>query len=244
MQPVKKEAIVPIFYTEQVEDVVQSRAAGRPVFVEQERIEYRMPARRDFNFHDLAHGFHQFSEDGEVITHAMRFPEAYRKFKETGGQSVSGIPVSNIPGITPVQLSTLKALSIYTVEAMAQLEGQALKNVGPGGHALKAAAQKYLDVSSGGANISEVMAEIAALKKQNEALAAAVAANQPRPVSDFKDAPADDDATPADDKYAAMSADDLRAQITMITGKGVRGQPSRETLVGILRDIEAEASAE
>lgn len=231
MQTAAQAGMTPVFYIAQVEDVKASREAGRPIFVDQERIEYRFASNRNFNFHDLAHGFHE-EKDGEVITHAMRFPDAYKRFKETGGNEAAGTPLRNLPGLTAIQISTLKALSVYTVEALASLEGQGIKNLGPQGHAMKQAAQKFLAAAGGRVEMGEVLAEIAALKAKNEELSRIVQASRPEPINLA--------VTEAEvDPYAGLDDSMLKDRIQEITEKRPLGNPSRATLVGMLKDLEA-----
>lgn len=224
-QTAAQAGMTPIFYITQVEDVLASREAGRPIMVDEERIEYRFAGNRNFNFHDLAHGFHE-ERSGEVITHAMRFPELYKKFKETGGNEATGTPLQNLPGLTAVQLSTLKALSVYTIENLASLEGQGIKNLGPQGHSLKQAAQKYLAAAGGRVGMTEVLAELAALKSRNDDLSRMLEAGRPTPIG----AP-EPVAEPADD---TRTDDELKAAISEKFGQRPRGQPSRQTLLNML----------
>lgn len=236
MQTAAQAGMTPIFYTAQVQDVLASREAGRPIFVDEERIEYRFASNRNFNFHDLAHGFHE-EKGGEVITHAMRFPDAYRKFKETGGNEAAGTPLQNLPGLTAVQLSTLKALSVYTVEALASLEGQGVKNLGPQGHALRQSAQKYLAAAGGRLEMSEVLTQLAALQSRNDELARMVEAGRPKAIGSEPVVP--EVVEEQSDAYEGVSDDELKAKIKLLAGRGVPGQPNRATLVGMLKDLEA-----
>lgn len=245
MQTAAQAGMTPIFYTAQVEDVLASREAGRPIFVDEERIEYRFASNRNFNFHDLAHGFHE-ERNGEVITHAMRFPDAYKKFKETGGNEASGTPLQNLPGLTAIQLSTLKALSVYTIEALASLEGQGVKNLGPQGHSLRQAAQKYLAAAGGRVEMTEVLAQLAALQARNDELAKIVEANRPGPIGAVEPeqpafvAEVDDVAeTQVLNPYYTMEDSDLKDKIEALTGTRPRGNPNKATLVGMLTDLEA-----
>lgn len=232
MQTAAQAGMTPIFYTTQVEDVLASREAGRPIFVDEERIEYRFASNRNFNFHDLAHGFHE-ERAGEVITHAMRFPDAYRKFKETGGNEANGTPLQNLPGLTAVQLSTLKALSVYTIEALASLEGQGIKNLGPQGHSLKQAAQKYLAAAGGRVEMKDVLAKLAALEARNDELSRMVAAGRPEPINTQQTYP--DTQEPIDVSEFDMRTDEeLKAAIAEKHGSRPRGQPNRQTLLNIL----------
>jgi hypothetical protein len=237
MQTAAQAGMTPIFYTAQVQDVLASREAGRPIFVDEERIEYRFASNRNFNFHDLAHGFHE-EKGGEVITHAMRFPDAYRKFKETGGNEAVGTPLQNLPGLTAVQLSTLKALSVYTVESLASLEGQGVKNLGPQGHALRQSAQKYLAAAGGRVEMSEVLTQLAALQARNDELARMVEAGRPKTIGS-EPAPAEESVV-GQHPYYALDESVLKDRIEAIAGSRPRGNPNKATLVGMLSDLEAE----
>lgn len=246
MQTAAQAGMTPIFYTTQVEDVLASREAGRPIFVDEERIEYRFASNRNFNFHDLAHGFHE-ERAGEVITHAMRFPDAYRKFKETGGNEANGTPLQNLPGLTAVQLSTLKALSVYTIEALSSLEGQGIKNLGPQGHSLKQAAQKYLAAAGGRVEMKDVLAKLAALEARNDDLERMVIAGRPEPIGI---APHDDVRARLDDMHPInfgetggadpLTDEELKAAIAEKHGSRPRGNPSRATLINMLAQDAAE----
>lgn len=227
-------AVTPVFYTEVVEDVNATREAGRPIMVEEDRVEYRIAGNRNFAPHFLAHEFHERVQ-GEDITHAMRWPAEYKRFKETGGNVAKGTPLQNLPGLTPVQTSTLKALSVFSIEALAGIEGRELKNLGPGGHEMKRAAQQFLDAAGGRLGMNEVMQEIAALRAQNDELSRIVGIQKPAPVEaehvEHIDAP---------DPYAELSDEDLKAKIKEKTGSGVRGPtPDRAVLIGMLKDLEA-----
>ena len=227
MQTAEQAGMTPIFYNAQVEDVLASREAGRPIFVDEERIEYRFAGNRNFNFHDLAHGFHE-EKNGEVITHAMRFPDHYRKFKETGGNEATGTPLQNLPGLTAVQLSTLKALSIFSIENLASLEGQNIKNLGPQGHALKQAAQKYLAAAGGRVDMKDVLAQIAALQARNDELVRMVQENRPAPIGSETIEPDSTDDPRTDEE--------LKQAIFDAYGARPKGNPNRATLLNILSE--------
>ena len=241
MQTAEQAGMTPIFYTSQVEDVLASREAGRPIFVDEERIEYRFAGNRNFNFHDLAHGFHE-ERNGEVITHAMRFPDHYRKFKETGGNEATGTPLQNLPGLTAVQLSTLKALSIFSIENLASLEGQNIKNLGPQGHALKQAAQKYLAAAGGRVDMKDVLAQIAALQARNDELVRMVQENRPAPIGN---SPAniengyevlDNNPATIDPEADPRTDEELKQAIFHAYGARPKGNPNRATLLNILSE--------
>jgi hypothetical protein len=174
----------------------------------------------------------------------MRFPDHYRKFKETGGNEASGTPLQNLPGLTAVQLSTLKALSIFSIENLASLEGQNIKNLGPQGHSLKQAAQKYLAAAGGRIGMTEVLAQLAASNARIEELSRMVAAGRPEPIAAAID-PAEtfgyDGLTDAlevafapDPEADPRTDDELKEAIAAKHGSRPRGQPNRSTLLNML----------
>lgn len=244
-QTAENVSITPVFYTEVVEDVKATREAGRPIMVEEERVEYRIAGNRNFVPHFQAHEFHEWV-DGEEVTHAMRWPKEYKHFKETGGNSAQGTPLQNLPGLTKVQLSTLKTLSVFSIESLANIEGRELKNLGPGGHEMKRSAQQYLAAAAGRLDLNGVLQQMAELKAQNEQLSRIVSDAQhqaPAPqVDNWEQAAAafDEPETAQPEPYTHLSDDEIKAKIKEATGSGVRGQPSRATLVGMLKDLETE----
>lgn len=237
MQTAAQAGMTPIFYKAQVEDVLASREAGRPIFIDEERIEYRFASNRNFNFHDLAHGFHE-EKNGEVITHAMRFPDAYKKFVETGGNEANGTPLQNLPGLTAIQLSTLKALSVFSIEALASLEGQGIKNLGPQGHALKQSAQKYLAAAGGRVDMKDVLAQLAAAQARNDELVRIVEASRPGPIEYVSPEPATENEA-VSHPYFDLDDAALKDKIEALAGARPRGNPNKATLVGMLNDLEA-----
>jgi hypothetical protein len=104
----------------------------------------------------------------------------------------------------------LKALSIYTAEALAALDGQELKNLGQGGRELKNQAQAYLDRASGSANVTKMASKIEEL----EQLVAELRSEKP-----------------GASEFSSWSADQIKDWIEEKIGERPKGNPSHATLV-------------
>src|SRR5690606_20628743 len=114
-------------------------------------------------------------------------------------QKAAGTPLEMLKpyGITPAQLSLCRALKIYSIEALHQLEGPNVKNLGMAANDLKRMADDYMaDRAKGTRALSEVeklRAEIERLK-QGQAIPPEVS---PEEVEQAVKA--------ADDEFEAMS---------------------------------------
>jgi hypothetical protein len=162
----------------------------------------------------------------QPITYAMRFPDQYKCFKANEAQAMSGTPLEELPFLTQAKRSELKALSIYTAEALASLDGNPLKQLGMGGRELKNQALAYLDRSTDSAAVTRLAAEVEQLK-------AALAATQGQP----QQAPATDAvASP----FADMDEEAMKEWIKDASGSRPRGNPSRETLIRMCDELNAE----
>lgn len=238
--------LVPVFKTIAVPNEAKSREAGRPIFDDMEVVEIRFggdrnkisvfPAHAETGLVDGADGYTQ------KITYAQRFPEQYRRFKESNAQVMSGTPLDELPFLTQAKRSELKALNIHTAEALSSLEGQSLKTLGIGGRDLKEQAATYLQSASGSAELDK-------LRRENEALRAQVQASYKPPV-DAVDATDDkpvveqpDEAGDEQDEdgahYDALTSDELKDKIEDLTGARPRGNPSKKTLIAQLKEAES-----
>jgi hypothetical protein len=75
------------------------------------------------------------------VTYAERFRRQYQQFKALTAQTKSGTPLTHAPFLTEGRRAEMRALNIYTVEQLAAIDGQELKNIGTGGRELKNAAR-------------------------------------------------------------------------------------------------------
>ena len=224
--------VVPHFKTTTKKNERKSLEAGRPIFDEIEVVEVRLAGnnlvRPVFPAHDVWTKRQNAFGEWEDVTYAQRWPEQYKKFKEGKTQTVSGTPLDELPFLSAGKLYELKAPEIYTAEALAELDGNALKTLGQGGRELKNQAQAYLDNASGSAQVVKMAAEIAELRAMVASLNGEKAAPSTDPVemSAFND----------------MPDDELKQFIKDTTGQAPRGNPSHETLVRMA--IEADRQKE
>jgi hypothetical protein len=174
--------VVPVFKIHTTKNEAKSREAGRPIFDDMEVVEVRFAGDRNKisvfpGARHLRRGAGRRRQHPQ-ITYAERWSEQYKRFKAKGQQIAEGTPVDELPFLTQAKRAELKALSIYTAEALAALDGQPLKNLGQGGRDLKNQAQAYLDNASGSANVTKMAAEIEELRRTVAELARRQGARQ------------------------------------------------------------------
>lgn len=161
----------PVFKTLSVINEAESRKKGRPVYDDQEVCEIRFSANKQTVGVFPAHEQCEWAEDPITnervrITYAQKFNEQYKRFKAGAAQAASGTPVEELPFLTQGKRLELKALNIYTAEALAALDGNNLKMLGMGGRDLKNQAQRYLDNAAKSLDLSSVMSENEDLKRR------------------------------------------------------------------------------
>jgi hypothetical protein len=214
-----QDLIVPRFFTHTVQDAKASKEAGRPMFKDMECVELRIAANKDtrpvFPAHEVSH-WGEVDGVRQPITYAMRFPEQYKQFKDRAAQTVNGTPLEELPFLAQAKRYELKALGVFTAEALASLDGNPLKQLGMGGRELKTQAQAYLDNAQGSAQVTKLAAE-------NESLKAAIAQLQAQAMTPAPKG----EATPFDD----MDDEALKEWIKDASGSRPRGNPSHDTLV-------------
>jgi hypothetical protein len=162
--------VVPQFKIHTKKNPAKTKEAARPIFDDMEIVEVRFAGNRQTVSAFPAHAvwstvLNPQTGDYEPQTYAQRWPDQYRRFKMQAQQVAAGTPVEELPFLTQAKRSELKALSIYTAESLAALDGQELKNLGQGGRELKNQAQAYLDNASGSANVVKMQTEIDELKR-------------------------------------------------------------------------------
>ena len=227
--------LVVTFRHDKVKNEAKSKAAGRPIFDDMEQCMIRAAGDRNTVKVFPAHAFSGWvtNQDGEqeAQTYAQRFNAQYRRFKENSTQVQEGTPISELPFLTEAKRSELRALSIYTAETLAALDGANLKALGQGGRELKTQATAYIENATGSASAVRMAAEIAALKEQ---IAAMNRGPEPAPAAEDPAATPE----PANDTtdFAEWSDDDLKDWIANQTGARPRGNPNSDTLKRMARE--------
>jgi hypothetical protein len=209
--------VIPVFKTLTQKNEAKTKAEGRPIFDDMEVVEVRFAGDRNkiSVFPALSICGEVQDEDGNTrkITYAERWPAQYQRFKAKAQQIAEGTPVDELPFLTQAKRAELKALSIYTAEALAALDGQPLKNLGQGGRELKNQAQAYLDNAKGSANVTRMAAELEELR---------------RTVAELR---GDAQAVNATSEFATWPADQIKDWIEEKIGERPKGNPSHATLV-------------
>lgn len=226
----KETQVVPFFYVGTFENPTKSKEAGRPIFDEMEMVEVRLAGERNFNPHFPAHSM-WVRENGEEITYAMRWSDEYSQFKSVGTQTAAGTPLEELVFLSAARRSELKALKIYTAEALTGLEGHNLKVLAGEGYKLKEQAQAYLDKAAAFAPDTSYAAENAELKARMALLEQQLASIQMGPTVEDND------------PYQGLSDDELKEKISNLTGARPRGNPSRPTLIGMLNELNSQPEA-
>lgn len=225
-QPMTNYAVTPFFRYETVEDVEASRRAKEPVMKTVELCEMRIAGEKNYVPTVPADSIWK-TENGQPITYAERFSEAYRNFKMGANQSGEGTPLQHLRslGITDAQISLCRALRIYSIEAVHSLEGNSLKALGISGNELKRMASAWMAEQAQGGH---VLSEVEALRRELEELKAEKA-EQARLAADVIEEA--EDASEIANAFAAMTDEQLKAYYKERTGAAPRGNPSRETLL-------------
>jgi hypothetical protein len=229
------DSIVAIFKDHAVKDAAQSLATGRPVYVDEEIVELHYPGSRNWSAHP-ATSFSHWAIDpasGEQVkvTYAERFSRQYQQFKVHSTQTKSGTPLTFATFLTEARRAELRAQNIYTVEALAHIDGQELKNLGPGGREMKNAAEEYIaDALKGSVNI-QMQAELEALRASNQVMAEDLAALKNKA-----------GAVPTDE-FDGMDLAQLREYITSNTGQAPLGALNTKTLRRMARDCQPEKAS-
>lgn len=248
-------------------DPAASQKAGRPIFSESEVCDIVFAAntktKATFPAHEAEPNATRESvkEGGGVITYAMMYNEQYRAFKAGTTQPLGGTPLSEAPFLTEAKRRELKALNIHTVEALADLDGPALKQLGMGGRELKNQATAYIRSADGSANATALAAENVSLREQMAELQAQISAistaratirngftdsasvsqeqteEQPDGDADENEPEASEIEPDAATDFSKWDDDKLKDYISQITGSRPRGNPSHNTLVAAAAEL-------
>ena len=227
------EHLVVLFRNHAIPNEAKTLAAGRLICDDIVVCEIRAPGSKDtgvFPALAMSHWGKDPHTGGQVpITYAERFKHQYRQFKEQQTQTKSGTPLTHVPFLTAGRQAELRALNIYTLEQLAGMEGQELKNLGPGGRDLKNKAEEFITQSLATAPNKALSIELEKLKARNQVLEEDNELLKTR-------------LTSGEGEFEDMSNDALREYIRVNTGAGPVGQPSRRTLIRMAMDARPESN--
>jgi len=149
----------------------QSQEQGRYVAIDEDRVTVRQIGSNDSVVFKVETWLAQNKVDvaqGRLNpAHASRYEEAYTRWKQGQELPVQGTPIKTWPVISPAQVTSLLAIHVRTVEDLASLNDEGLRRLGMGAIDLKQKAQAWLAQAQ---DKGPLTMEVAALKKENEAL--------------------------------------------------------------------------
>jgi hypothetical protein len=228
--------VVAVFKQLSVPNQNKSKLQGRPIFDDMDVVELRYPGSRNTSVHP-ATGFSHWADDPETgepvkVSYAERFQRQYRQFLERATQTKSGTPLDYALFLTEGRRSELRALNIYTIEALAAVDGQELKNLGAHGRDAKNKAIEYLEDTDGKALARKLAQELEAAVQKNAVLEEDLKILQERAGSDKPDTMFDD-----------MTNEQLRSYIETNSGHPPRGNLNRKMLMRMAETCKPRAAA-
>jgi hypothetical protein len=219
-------ALIVVFMNRAKKNELKSVQEGRPIYDDEEICRIRIPGSsdvRDFPALSISADSWQtdpFSGEQSQRTYAERFKMQYLQFKQQQTQTVSGTPLEELTALTEARRAELRALNVYTVEQLAFLDGQPLKNIGPYGRDLKNMAQEYIDHGKQRVSDLAAAAREEALVAKNMALEADLALLKQQRLAEGLDT-----------EFDGMTDAAIRSYIETHTGHPVVGNPPRKRLI-------------
>lgn len=159
------EKLLVLFKPGSLENKAKSLIAGAPQFDDVDFIVIMAPGEKDPIF------------EGKVReTDKSRFSRAWEAYKQKREAPVNGMPIEQWPLISAARVSELKAVGVPTVEALANVTDERLRNLGMGARDLRQKAIDFLAAAKSSAPLAQMREEIESikllLKQKDEAIAA------------------------------------------------------------------------
>lgn len=141
------------FYQFPVEDEVKSAELGRPFFEDVVYVRVKQPG----NNNSVIERPIRFGATPKHDNH--RFAHQYALFKQNETQVMTGMPLSQWPGVTVAQVKNLNFANIQTVEQLADIADSQLTGL-MGGNGLKQKAKDWLANADDGKIVTQLRAEL------------------------------------------------------------------------------------
>lgn len=226
-------AIVAVFKNIALPNPNKTSEAGRLVCDDMEVVELRYPGSKNVGVYPATEFSHwaidQLTGEQVKVTYAERFAHQYRQFKLQNIQTKSGTPLTEVSFLTEARRAELRAFNIYTVEALAEIDGLELKNLGPHGREFKNRAIEFISESRQHAGASQLQAELDALRARNMMLEEDNKRIKNR-------LGIDEPERGTDENFEGMSLDQLRRYLEVQTGHPPIGAVNRKQLIKMCRD--------
>lgn len=152
-------AVVPVFKYVTYEDLPESEKAGHAVHKTEVVVQVQYSGNNGrsyspvFPAHAVSH-----REGHRSVTYAERWAKQYEEFMAGNAQHSQGTPLENLRpyGVTEAQLSMCRALRVYSIEALLQLDGGTGKSLGMFSNDLMGMARKWVESRNGGDAADEI----------------------------------------------------------------------------------------
>lgn len=229
------------FFTDARHNPAKSAEAGRPIYDDMEMVKIKIAGDKGTELVAPAHEKAYSVREGIAgITHRLSyaefFPEEYKAFKAGQTQAVSGTPLEEAPFLTAANRAELKAVNVYTIEALAGLEKT--DKLGMNGDRMKDEARAYLKRAEGSAIDGKLLADNEALKRQLEMMQEQInrlGGKQEEAPNEPSEASAETVDKPG--PFFGYTAKMLRDFIKDKSGEGVRGNPKLPTLLSMAEEL-------
>jgi predicted transcriptional regulator len=157
------------FYLEAAKNEKRSVEESRPIFEDVEYVKIRIAGDKGNVFVAPAKSQGSAFDPslGRRMTYAEQFPEHYDAFKRHVNFREAGTPLEAL-GLAPFKIAELNGVNVFTVEALASLDGALLEKLGMGARALKDQASAFLKKSTDNAALLKMQQENDALRDRLE----------------------------------------------------------------------------
>lgn len=162
-------AVVPVFKYVTYEDLPASEKAGHAVHKTEVVVQVQYSGNNGrsyspvFPAHAISH-----REGHRSVTYAERWAKQYTDFMSGNSQHSDGTALENLRpyGVTEAHLSMCRAIRVYSIEALLQLDGGTGKSLGMFSNDLMSMARKWADERGAGVKdeVAQLRAEIERLK--------------------------------------------------------------------------------
>lgn len=226
----------PYFRYESIFNEPQSILQGKPIHEVIPVVEIRFAANPQYKPVFGVDEMCEMNDNGQVITWAERYKAQYNAFLSGAAQEAEGTPLEELLpyGISQAQLSLCRALNIYSIEALAHIEGAGVKKLGVHGNELKPMAKRYLEARRDG---SAMQTELNELKRQLAEIRSGDMKGIGEEVILSTEIPQEVPVLP--EGYETLSDAELKDKIEQMTGARPRGNPARSTLISVLEQANA-----
>ena len=226
------DVLVATFRNMALKNEARSATEGRPIYEDIEVVEVRVPGSRNWTPYPAAAHSHwevnPFTGEQTSRTYIERFPRQYAQFKAQMQQTKTGTPLDHAPFLSEGKRAELRAQNIYTVEQLAIIDGQELKNLGPHGRDFKNQATDYIEQSKSNAPNTQLAQELEALRARNAVLEE------------------DNEAlkkSGGEGQFKEMTTDQIRDYVTANTGQEPIGNLNRKALVRMALEARPDKAA-